>query len=377
RESAWQQERERRTDICAKDVQNASDENCNRCCLARPTQYPPSTWPKGFDAQKHVMDHGALKNGECYCWWNSKKYETRNQSDKACDNYCMSPEALEHEKFDPTKMRIHFGELRRGKCACRLIDRDINICDVKLQNSSDEACNKCCTAPGTTSKGVDPEKQELIGGHLVNKGTKYQGCHCDWKWRPGFEPAPEPTPAPTPTSSYTPSSTYTPSSYTGPERDTSSGYRTQQRSDNPCDDSNALESDYACTACCMSTYVNLDYFDSFYDRMNYGKVTKNGTTCTCYYTTNYYNKRDSDYTPPVQQRPQPEPEKWEPCDHKDESVGNCFACCEDPNYPPSGFDPSTQVISNASIEGGRCVCYWKNKWTREQVENKINSMIPW
>jgi hypothetical protein len=379
--------------LCANNVKNASRSGCSLCCVHPKTAETFSNFnPK---TQKVVGGYIDSRDNECHCNFAGKElsgYDTRNINDNSCNAYChANPNDI--RGYDPAVNTVHYGELnKRGQCQCFLIDKNLDICSRNVSTKSDGACAACCYARPNNrwNAGFDPKKHRNTGGYVkFPKRRNIRYCECTRDDLPGEEEHEQ---------------ALVMGKYTDPKIGT---WMDEEFVQNTCDANKVNTSQAACTSCCavntpvppQSGYTfdygflkdgyckchfknnntNIDVcsndarlssdsaclkccearppsgFDPDRHEMDWGRVK--GDTCECHWKT--------------QQRVLDEEREYDPCEHKTESTGDCFACCEKSNY-----DRSSKVLANAKIEYGSCKCYFQKRMSYQDVANMIGGMSP-
>jgi len=379
--------------LCANNVKNVSRSGCSLCCTHPKTAETLTNFnPK---TQQVVGGYIDSRDNECHCKTAGKEfsdYDKRNLNDHSCNAYCHAhPNDI--KGYDPAVNTVHYGALnKRGQCQCFLMDKNLDICSQKASTKSDGACAACCYARPNNrwNAGFDPKKHRNTGGYVkFPRDRKLRYCECTRDDLPGEEEHDQ---------------ALLMGKYTDPKIAT---WMDEEFVQNTCDESKVNTSQAACTACCavntpvppQSGYTfdygflkdgrckchfknnntNIDVcsndaklssdsaclkcceaqppsgFDPDRHEMSWGRVR--GDTCECHWKT--------------QQRVLDAEREYDPCEHKDENTGDCFACCEKSNYYKY-----SQVLANAGIEYGRCKCYFKDRMSYQDVANKISSMSP-
>lgn len=299
--------------ICDPKIKNASDAACALCCVH------PNTRADGFDPNIHEMTGGFLYMGtpNCHCTWRGKPltgYDTRNTSDQACTAYCLA-HPNDVRGFNPAKHQIHYGELVKGQCKCRYINKNIDICSREVVHKTDAACSRCCVERPINNRfaaNFDPAKHIMTGGGT----SKYSGCDCSYSDKPEMKV--DAHAAVTGLSINVPSADWDDDDYT---RAVCNANTVHQNSGN-------------CTKCCLARNPSAPRVGHVLD---YGYI--NNGQCKCHFSNPNASVCDNE--------------------RKLKSDMGCYECCK--AQPPSNFDPSTDEMDYGRVVGNNCECHWKTR----------------
>ena len=298
--------------ICDPKIKNASDAACALCCVH------PNTRIDGFDPNIHEMTGGFLYMGtpNCHCRWQGKPltgYDTRNTSDQACTAYCLA-HPNDVKGFNPAKHQIHYGELVKGQCKCRYINKNIDICSREVVHKTDAACSRCCVERPINNRfaaNFDPAKHIMTGG-----GTgKYSGCDCSYSDKPEMKVDAHAAVTGASVDALVP--TWTDDDYARAA----------------CDTNKVRQSHGNCTKCCLAKRPIPPHKGY---QLDFGYL--NNGQCKCHFSNPEAGVCDNE--------------------RKLASDMGCYECCK--AQPPSGFDSSIHEMDYGRVVGNNCECHWKS-----------------